>query len=826
VPLRFPRPAVALIAAGTAVISIGLGALPASADQARHSEWWLTKLGVTASWASSQGSGVTVAVLSDGVDTHQADLAAAVTTAPQLSGAPVASGQYFGEQGTAIASLIAGRGHGSGGSSGISGVAPKAHILSVPVTLPADDPELSQASVAAAIPAAIAAGINYAVKHGATVIDLPLDPGQPGAAGTGGASAAAGGSAAEQAAVKNALAHNVVLVAPAGDDGATTDAANYPAAYPGVIAVGAFDSAFNKAPWSSHQSYVTLTAAGRNVMAADAAGGYQAMNSTGAASAIVSGVAALVRSRYPALSAAQVKQALTSSTLYRRAGGLADGSGYGAVDADKALQAAARLATPIASPAGKGAQPLVAPASVAAPSSTAGIAHQVIRAGEVAGALLLILLLLIAVYALTGRRRTSRLPAITAEWTPRQAQSRYPQASAGDADRMLELFSTPGPEPRRQLGPASVVPGRVISEDHGVFAGGSGLTGADLAERRRSIPAVAADPGRLVSPASRAVSRQPVVSGSPPWEPASAPDSELPWTAAPGMHAAGARPAVPALPASAHSGAAPASFDQAAADDPMWHPAHQQHDAGDDDQQDWLDRQPGRPVRSSGAAGYIAASRSGAGARHRAAGQFSGDQFSGDRVGRDRFSSDQFGGDQNGGEQFSGDQFGGRQFGGGRFAGPSPEPSRQPDAWQPQRRDAWPSSQPDRAPAWENQPPTWQDSPPEPPKVAASGLPVRTPRQPTPAPLSPSGSLWDPVEREPSNYQDQGGYGDAGGYQDQGGYGQPGQYQEPAGYQGEDRDNNGQPIFVWDRPGQEQTESFRALPTDLKRARADWSGEE
>ncbi len=269
-PLRFSRPAVALIAAGTAVISIGLGALPASADQTRHSEWWLTKLGVTASWASSQGSGVTVAVLSDGVDSHQADLAAAVTTAPQLSGAPVASGQYFGEQGTAIASLIAGRGHGSAGSSGISGVAPKAHILSVPVTLPADDPELTQASVAAAIPAAIAAGINYAVKHGATVIDLPLDPGQPGAAGTGGASAAAGGSAAEQAAVKNALAHNVVLVAPAGDDGATTNAANYPAAYPGVIAVGAFDSAFNKAPWSSHQSYVTLTAAGRNVMAADA----------------------------------------------------------------------------------------------------------------------------------------------------------------------------------------------------------------------------------------------------------------------------------------------------------------------------------------------------------------------------------------------------------------------------------------------------------------------------------------------------------------------------------------------------------------------------
>ncbi len=120
-------------------------------------------------------------------------------------------------------------------------MAPLARILSVPVTLPADDPELSQTAVAAAIPAAIAAGIRYAVHHGATVIDLPIDPGQPGITGSGGAAAAAGDSAAEQSAIAYALQHNVVLVAPAGDDGAATDAPNYPAAYHGVIAVGAFN---------------------------------------------------------------------------------------------------------------------------------------------------------------------------------------------------------------------------------------------------------------------------------------------------------------------------------------------------------------------------------------------------------------------------------------------------------------------------------------------------------------------------------------------------------------------------------------------------------
>src|SRR5215469_14050775 len=316
VPLRFPRPVMALIAAGTAAASIGLAAMPASADQVRHSEWWLNKLDFMGAWAASQGSGVTVAVLSDGVDASQPDLAGAVTAAPALPGAPVASSQYLGEQGTAIASLIAGRGHGSHGSSGIIGAAPEARILSVPVTLPGDDPAIRQSAISASIPSAIAAGIRYAVKNGATVIDLPIDPGQPGSAGTGGAAAAAGGSTAEQQAINYAIAHNVVLVAPAGDDGATSDAPNYPAAYHGVIAVGAFNSAFVKAPWSSHDSYVTVTAAGVGVPTAANNGSYQTVNSTSAASAVVSGIAALIRSRYPGLNAEQVRKSLTGSTVY------------------------------------------------------------------------------------------------------------------------------------------------------------------------------------------------------------------------------------------------------------------------------------------------------------------------------------------------------------------------------------------------------------------------------------------------------------------------------------------------------------------------------
>ncbi len=93
------------------------------------------------------------------------------------------------------------------------------------------------------------------------MIALPLDPGTLGTLADGDP-AAAGGSAAERAAVRAALAANVVLVAPAGDNALSTGTVNYPAAYPGVIAVGATTQNGRLAPFSSRRSYVSLTAPG------------------------------------------------------------------------------------------------------------------------------------------------------------------------------------------------------------------------------------------------------------------------------------------------------------------------------------------------------------------------------------------------------------------------------------------------------------------------------------------------------------------------------------------------------------------------------------
>jgi serine protease len=492
------------VAIGLASASIMLGGMPALADSVRQHEWWLGQLGVTSAWQTTRGSGVTVAVLGDGTEPSNPDLAGSVITGPDFTrSGRTARGPYFGLRDTAIASLIAGHGHGTDASEGIIGVAPAAKILSVRVTLSAGDPLLTSTAVTARLPGAIAAGIRYAVRKGARVIDLPIDPGQPGASGTGGASAAAGGSAAERAAVSYALRKGVVLVAPAGDNGAGRDAVSYPAAYPGVISAGAFDRTLMKAAYSSHQSYVTLTAPGEGVIAATAAGSYATMNSTSTAGAIVAGIAALIRSRFPVLSPAQVNRALIHSTLFRRPGGTQDGSGYGTANAGRAMARAKLIAAPLArrAAASPPATPR-APTPPQVPSAASSLVSKVLKAVVISAGVLILLLLPITAYAAAGRRRTRR--AVQARWERDQpAETGYAHAGAAPApdhaDPMLEYFAPPArppismfpaePGPRAEPGSPPETP---FLAGHGRNAGPR----PSAADQGRG------DPGRLAGPVS------------------------------------------------------------------------------------------------------------------------------------------------------------------------------------------------------------------------------------------------------------------------------------------------------------------------------------
>jgi Subtilase family len=465
---RLRSRATAAVAAGLAATCIGVAAAPAFADTVRNEEWWLTSLHVTKAWLSSRGTGVTVAVLDTGVDATQPDLAGSVTTGRDFTASGrTAGGPFWGVHGTAVASLIAGHGHGPHHGDGIIGVAPQAKILSVRVTLENKDPLLANPTVVAALPTAIARGIRYAVRHGAQVIDLPLDP----AAQAGGTTQ--GGSPAERSAVEAALAKGVVLVAPSGDNGAGSDTPNFPAAYPGVIAVGAFGQGFVKAPFTNLQSYAALTAAGNGVIAANGPTGYAKLKSTSAASAVVAGIAALIRSQFPTLTPAQVEQALTTSTAFQPQGGRKDGSGFGTADAAAALLAAAKINATPTSPASAGGAANPTPPKAPKVHVTTKSLWQAVRI-PVLGLVALLLLGLIILITVRVRQRR----ALDAQLAPLQAAAR---ASRAQGAAGMTGMGSPGPGYGPP--PGGSVAGRVpaSSEPAGSGPGSFGLSDADLA---------------------------------------------------------------------------------------------------------------------------------------------------------------------------------------------------------------------------------------------------------------------------------------------------------------------------------------------------------
>jgi subtilisin family serine protease len=441
--------ATSIIASGLAAACIAVTAAgPAAADTVRDQEWWLGPLHVTKAWLSSKGTGVTVAVLDTGVDPNQPDLAGSVTTGKDYTGSGEKAGsQFWGMHGTAVASLIAGHGHGPHHADGVIGVAPAAKILSVRVTLESKDPLLANTNTVTGLPMSIARGIRYAVRRGAKVIELPMDPaalppapamntgGTGTGTGTGGTTGTdtpttagpatggttTGGSRPEKAAIAEALHKGVVLVAPAGDGGAGADTVNYPAAYPGVISVGAFGQDFVKAPYTSHLPYVTLTAAGNNVIAANGPTGYTKLRTTSAASAMVAGMAALIRAQFPTLTPAQVEKALISSTAFHHKGGRKDGSGYGTADADAALLAAARINSALSAGQGNGATP-TPPKAPAVKVHTPSLWH-VLRYPVLGLAAILLIALIILIIVRTRQRR-----ALNAQLAPLRAAAQASRA--------------------------------------------------------------------------------------------------------------------------------------------------------------------------------------------------------------------------------------------------------------------------------------------------------------------------------------------------------------------------------------------------------------
>ena len=347
------RPGLAVLAAfGVVALAAGPGpasaavrhpggafASSAAADSIRDNQQWvLSMLRAETAWSVTRGAGVTVAVIDSGVNPYVSDLAGSVVTGPDYTGVTTSpASKNWGIHGTWMASLIAGHGH-DGGLSGVIGVAPEARILSVRVIPDRQDPHYGkyEREAETAIQQSLANGIAYAVAHGAQVISMSIGYSAP--------------SGAVRAELQKAYDRGVVVVASAGNSGAPAESdrveapESFPANYPGVISVGAVDSSGAVAGFSSDNLSVQVAAPGVSVPAQGRDGQYWWVSGTSPACALVAGVAALIKSKYPGLAPDLVASALTSTTTDRPSGGYDSQVGFGIVDAAAALARAGELA--------------------------------------------------------------------------------------------------------------------------------------------------------------------------------------------------------------------------------------------------------------------------------------------------------------------------------------------------------------------------------------------------------------------------------------------------------------------------------------------------
>jgi|GEM_PF-6559506 len=266
-------------------------------------------------WATgARGAGVLVAVIDSGLQTAHPDLSSNVwvnsTERNGVSGRDDDGNGFVDDVNGWNAILQSGNvqddnGHGTHVSGtiaaldngvGVLGVAPQAKIMSVKVVGADGSGSLSS----------FIAGLDYAVRNRAKVINMSLGGGP--------------GSPVEDEALSAAARAGAVLVMAAGNEGlASPDA---PALYASRfgLAVGAVDSTGAQASFSNRSGFTSMgyvTAPGVQIVSTYLNGQYARMSGTSMASPHVAGLAALLWSAKPTLTAAQIESAIYQTATRR-----------------------------------------------------------------------------------------------------------------------------------------------------------------------------------------------------------------------------------------------------------------------------------------------------------------------------------------------------------------------------------------------------------------------------------------------------------------------------------------------------------------------------
>ena len=168
--------------------------------------------------------------------------------------------------------------------------------------------------------------MRYAVDHGAQVINLSI-----------GSNKTTWPKSWDDA-FAYAEEKGVVVVASAGNRGSGITQVGAPATIPGVLTVGGVDRQREASKGSSTQGIsIGVTAPSNDMIAAAPGNKYMIWSGSSASAPLVSGLAALIKSKYPNLSAAQIIQRITESADDTGAAGRDPVYGFGIINPLMAL---------------------------------------------------------------------------------------------------------------------------------------------------------------------------------------------------------------------------------------------------------------------------------------------------------------------------------------------------------------------------------------------------------------------------------------------------------------------------------------------------------
>lgn len=280
--------------------------------------WSLQRILLNQLWAKYRGKGVTVAVVDTGIDKGNPQLKDAIQGGESFVHADETSDTVG--HGTEVAGIIAAR---KIPGTGFTGIAPEAKVIPLQYTAAGEGSSGGGKHVGNA--GTLAQAINKAATTSAKIINISSD--------TKGKK----DNAALDAAIRNAVSHNKLIVAAAGNDGADGKLTNtYPASLPGVLAVGASDRNNDRAYFSQSGHFVDIAAPGVGMVSTVPKGGQCTVDGTSFAAPYVAGVAALLWQKYPKWTADEIA-ARMEQTANRPGTGPDAQLGWGVVDPLAAL---------------------------------------------------------------------------------------------------------------------------------------------------------------------------------------------------------------------------------------------------------------------------------------------------------------------------------------------------------------------------------------------------------------------------------------------------------------------------------------------------------